>query len=169
MHILDTERLVLRTIEADDAPFYMTVLNDPDFITFIGDRGVRTLAASRDAIAAGPVQMQANLGHSIYLVALREGGTPIGMCGLIKRDALDDVDLGYAFLPAWRGQGYAFEAAAACVRHARDALGFSRLAAITSPDNTVSGALLEKLGMRFKKLIYIRPDESATRFYEMVL
>lgn len=171
MNILATARLSLRTVTPDDAPFYLALLNDPDFIANIGDRAVRTLAAARDAIAAGPVQMQASLGHSLYLVQLRGAAgaaTPIGMCGLIKRDILDDVDIGYAFMPAYRGQGYAFEAASACVAHARS-LGLARLLAITSPDNVASNRLLEKLGMRFEKLIYYRLDHSATRLYRMEL
>ena len=167
MLIVRTARLALRTIEPADAPFYLNLVNSPDFITHIGDRGIRTLETARQTIASGPVAMQATLGHSIYLVELKDSGVAIGMSGLIKRDTLDDVDLGYAFLPPYYGKGYAYEAAQAVVAHAR-ALGMLRLVAITSPGNTASNALLEKLGMRFEKLLYLKPDEP-TRLYGMAL
>src|SRR3954464_10975804 len=109
MHIIETGRLRLRAITCDDASFYLELLNDPAFIEHIGDRGVRTLDDARRAVEVGPAAMQELRGHSLYLVELKEGGAPIGMCGLIKRDTLDDVDLGYAFLPQYRGRGYAFE------------------------------------------------------------
>ena len=105
MDILETERLRLRTLALDDAPFYLEVVNDPAFIEYIGDRGIRTLDAARKAIAEGPVAMQAALGHSLCLVELKQDGAPIGMCGLIKRDTLPEVDIGYAFLPAVRWPG----------------------------------------------------------------
>jgi RimJ/RimL family protein N-acetyltransferase len=169
MVILQTARLSLRTVEEADAPFYLNLLNTREFIENIGDRGIRTLAAARDAIANGPVAMQAALGHSIYLVELKDSGVAIGMCGLIKRDTLDDVDLGYAFLPPYFGQGYGHEAAAAVLEHARGALGMTRLVAITSPGNIASIALLEKLGMRFEKLVHLHPEDTGTRLYSIDL
>lgn len=169
MQVLDTARLSLRTVELDDAPFYLELVNTPDFIKYIGDRGIGSLQAARDAIASGPMAMQSARGHSIYLVAARAGGTPIGMAGLIKRDMLDDVDLGYAYLPRYFGQGYAFEAGAALVPHARDQLGLKRLVAITSADNVGSNALLRKLGMRFEQVIYTSPADPGTRLYGMAL
>jgi RimJ/RimL family protein N-acetyltransferase len=169
MRILETERLALRTIEESDAPFYLNLLNTREFKENIGDRGVRTLAAAREAIAGGPVAMQAALGHSIYLVELKGSGVAIGMCGLIKRVTLDDVDLGYAFLPPYFGQGYGLEAAAAVVEHARNALHMRRLVAITSPGNIASIALLSKVGMRLEKLVHLHPDDTGTRLYSMDL
>ena len=169
MRILETERLALRTIEESDAPFYLNLLNTRQFKDNIGDRGVRTLAAARDSIAGGPVAMQAALGHSIYLVELKESGAAIGMCGLIKRVTLDDVDLGYAFLPQYFGQGYGLEAAAAVVEHARNVLHMRRLVAITSPGNVASIALLTKVGMRLEKLVHLHPDDTGTRLYAMDL
>lgn len=169
MKILETARLSLRTVEVEDAPFYLNLLNDPAFIAHIGDREVRTLAQARGAIIEGPVAMQAALGFSLYLVELKDSGVAIGMSGLIKRDTLPEVDIGYAFMPAYRGKGYAYEAAAAVLEHARTRIGLRRLLAITSLENTASQGLLDKLGMRFDKLVYLRPDGSATRLYQMDL
>ena len=168
MPILQTARLALRTIGEDDAPFYLELVNTPQFIANIGDRGIRNLEAAREAIASGPVAMQTALGHSIYLVALNEGGTAIGMCGLIKRESLADVDLGYAFLPPYFGQGYASEAALGVVAHARR-LGIRRLAAIVSPGNAASSALLAKVGMRERGVVYLSPQDSGMLLYGMDL
>jgi RimJ/RimL family protein N-acetyltransferase len=165
MNILETERLRLRTVEADDAPFYLRLLNDPSFIDNIGDRGIRTLEAARDAIANGPVLMQATLGHSIYLVELKETGEPAGMCGLIKRETLADVDIGYAFLPQHGGKGYAYEAGAAVLLHARRDVGLKRVVAIVSPNNAASNGLLRKLGLRLDKLVYLTADDPGTNLY----
>lgn len=169
MNILETERLLLRTVEVEDAPFYLNLVNDAAFIANIGDRGIRNLAAAREAIANGPVKMQATLGHSIYLVQLKASGVAVGMSGLIKRDTLDDVDIGYAFLPPYRGQGYALEAARAVVEYARGTMQLPRLLAITSPENNASNALLEKIGMRFDKMVYLTPEDTGTRLYRMTL
>ena len=164
MKILDTERLQLRTITLDDAPFYLELVNDPAFIEYIGDRGIRTLEAAREAIANGPIPMQVTLGHSLYVVELKAGHTPIGMCGLIKRDTLKEVDIGYAFLPQYRGQGYAYEAAAAVFAYA-PTIGLKRLLAIASPSNAGSISLLCKLGLRFQGLTHLTPDDPGTNLY----
>ncbi len=164
MHILDTERLRLRTIDQSDAPFYLALLNSEPFIANIGDRGIRTLAAAREAIAAGPMAMQAARGHSIYLVELKATGEPIGMAGLIKRDTLPDVDLGYGLLPAYFGRGYAGEAARALLLHARDVLGLRRLLAITSLHNDASHALLLNIGMHCEGVVTLAADDRARRY-----
>jgi RimJ/RimL family protein N-acetyltransferase len=164
MEILETERLRLRTLTLDDAPFYLEVVNVPAFIEYIGDRGIRTVDAARKAIAEGPVAMQAALGHSLYLVELKQDGAPIGMCGLIKRDTLPDVDIGYAFLPQFGGKGYATEAAAAVLAYA-PSIGIRRVLAITSPGNAGSNAVLKKIGMRFEELVHLTPEDTGTMLH----
>jgi RimJ/RimL family protein N-acetyltransferase len=162
-HVLDTERLRLRTLTLDDAGFYRQVVNVPAFIEYIGDRGIRTLPAARQAIVDGPMAMQRALGHSLCLVELKDG-TPIGMCGLIKRDTLADVDIGYAFMPQYGGQGYATEAAAGVLAQAAS-LGIRRVLAITSPGNAASKAVLGKIGMGFEKIVYLAPGDPGTLLY----
>ncbi len=164
MHILDTERLRLRTLAPEDAPFYLAVVNTQGFIEFIGDRGIRTVDAAREAIAGGPVAMQAALGHSLYLVERKEDGAPIGMCGLIKRETLTEVDIGYAFMPQFGGKGYATEAAAGTLAYART-IGIRRLLAITSPGNEASNAVLRKIGMRFQDMVHLTPEDTGTLLY----
>lgn len=165
MHILDSARLRLRTLEAGDAGFYLELVNDPSWLRYIGDKDVRTLEAARAAILQGPCAMQLRLGHSLYLVERSGDGVPLGLCGLIKRDSLPDVDIGYALRPVYWGQGYAHEAAAAVLAHARDVLRLPRLLGITSPDNIRSNQLLRKLGLRFIALTRLAPDDGGTNLY----
>ncbi len=164
MQILATARLSLRTVGFDDAPFYLDLLNQPSFLRYIGDKGVRTLEQARDAIRDGPMAMQAARGFSLYLVSRAQDGAALGLCGLIKRDALPDVDLGYAYLPQFAGLGYAREAAAAVVAHARDTLGLARLAAIVSPGNERSIRLLADLGFLYEKLTEVTPGDGVNLY-----
>ncbi len=169
MTILHSERLRLRCVDPGDAPFYLALLNDPAWIRNIGDRGVHTLEQARKAIADGPVAMYAKLGFSLYLVERAADRLPLGLCGLIKRDALAEVDIGYAFLPEHRGQGYAIEAARTVLAHARDTLGMRRLMAITSPDNVSSNQLLGKLGFRFDMLTVLAGEQRQSNLYSIDL
>ena len=152
MSRLDTKRLVIRPLADGDAAFIRELLNDEAFLHYIGDRGVRTEEDARAYIATGPLASYARHGFGLCAVALKDSGEPIGICGILKRDTLPEPDLGFAFLPAFRSKGYASEAAAVTVQHARDAPGLTRLLAITSQDNAVSIALLAKLGFRFDRL-----------------
>jgi RimJ/RimL family protein N-acetyltransferase len=158
MKVLETERLILRRLSADDGAFILGLLNDPAWLRFIGDKGVRNLEDARNYILTGPMDMYARLGFGLYLTERKSDAAPIGICGLIKRDTLEDVDIGFAFLPDFRRKGYAREAAAAVMEHARSAFGLRRLVAITSPDNEASIRLLEKLGLRFEAAVSLAGD-----------
>ena len=156
--VAETERLRLRRFTAEDAPFILELLNDPDFLRNIGDRGVRNDADARRYILDGPVASYERNGFGLYLVELPASGTPIGMCGLVRRDALPGPDIGFAFLPAWRSQGYGLEAARAVLRHAEEDCGLQRLLAIVSPGNTASRRLLERIGFRFEGMTRLAAD-----------
>jgi RimJ/RimL family protein N-acetyltransferase len=155
--VLETDRLALHRFSAEDAAFIVELLNDPSFLRYIGDKRVRTEADAVRYLEAGPLASYERLGFGLWRVGLRESGEPIGMCGLLKRDWLEDVDVGFAFLPRFWARGYAFEAASGVLNHARDALGLERVAAITSLDNEASMALLAKLGFRLESTA--RPSE----------
>jgi RimJ/RimL family protein N-acetyltransferase len=146
--VVDTARLTLRPLTPGDAPFIFGLVNDPDWIRFIGDRGVRDLEGARQYIVDGPMASYERHGFGLYCVTTRADDTPIGICGLIRRDALPAPDLGFAFLPAFRGAGYAAEAAAAMVRLAGEISGARQLFAVVQPDNARSLQLLERLGFR---------------------
>lgn len=164
MNILETERLTLRQFTADDAPFILELVNEPSFIQNIGDRGVRSLADAVRYIETGPIISYARNGFGLYLVQLKESGESIGMCGLIKRETLDDVDIGYAFLPKFWSKGYAVEAALAAKEQARN-LGLKRLVAIVDPANQGSIRVLEKLGMKFEKMIRLSADDIELKLF----
>lgn len=165
MQILTTARLRLRTMTGDDAAFYLALLNQSSYHRHIGDRGLRSVAAAREALAQGPCALQQRLGFSLYLVERRSDGAALGMCGLIKRDSLADVDLGYAMLDAHAGQGYLYEAAVAVRDHGRNALGLRRLLGVTGPDNGASNHILRKLGMQLTGSITLRPDDGRVNLY----
>lgn len=155
VQVLQTERLVLRHLRVSDAPFILRLLNEPSWIENIGDRGVRTLADAERYIETGPIEMYGRLGFGLYLVSLRNNEEPIGMCGLLKREALDDVDLGFALLPSFWGNGYAHESAAAVMSYGRSVLGLVRIVAIISPKNHASRRLLEKLGFTLDRTVHL--------------
>jgi RimJ/RimL family protein N-acetyltransferase len=156
--ILRTPRLELSELAAADAPFILVLLNEPSFIQNIGDRGVRTIDDARDYIGNGPAASYARHGFGLYRVGLRETGEAIGICGLLRRDALPDPDLGFAFLPAYWRHGYARESAEAVQRFARETLGIGRLLAITNPANQPSIRLLESLGFHFEAMTRLSAD-----------
>ncbi|MDQ0417207.1 RimJ/RimL family protein N-acetyltransferase [Croceifilum oryzae] len=162
MKILDTERLILRFQTTEDAEFILELVNDPSWLKFIGDRGVRTIEDAKNDILNGPIQMyKKKLGLGFLLVERKEDQAPIGICGLIKRESLEDIDIGFAFLPQYRGKGYAYEAAASVMAYGKDTLGLSRIVAITRQENHHSIKLLEKLGLQFEQLIQLpnNPEE----------
>jgi ribosomal-protein-alanine N-acetyltransferase len=159
MIVCETPRLRLRHLNGEDAAFVLELLNEPDFIRNIGDREVRTLDDARRYIQLGPVASYSQHGFGLFLVELRDCGVPIGICGLLKRDYLADVDVGFALRESFRGKGYAFEAASAVLHLGQQVLGLSRIVAITSPDNHASMSLLRRLGLEFERTIRI-PDQS---------
>ena len=165
MSLLETERLVLRRLSTDDAEFILELLNQPSFLRYIGDKEVRNIADAVRYIQTGPVASYERFGFGLYLVELKENGESIGMCGLLKRDSLPDVDVGFAFLPSYWSQGYAFESAAAVMNYGREVLGLRRIVAITSPDNDASIKLLEKIGLRFERMIKLSSDQPEVRLF----
>lgn len=148
MKVLETERLTLRWFDEGDAAFILALVNDPDWLTNIGDRNVHSLDDARRFIADRLAASYWDKGHGLWAMERREDGALVGMCGLIDRDTLPEIDVGYALAPAFRRQGYAREAASACLAYARDVLARPRVLAIVSPANAPSRALLESLGMR---------------------
>lgn len=163
--VIETDRLILRWLTTDDAPFILELVNDPDWLRYIGDKGVRNLDDARAYIQKGPMDMYARVGFGLFRVELKIDGTPIGMCGLIKRDTLPDIDIGFAYLPQFRAKGYAREAARATLGYGRDVVGLKRIIAITSPDNDASGRLLEAVGLRFERSFDISAEDRSVRLY----
>ncbi|MDT5294697.1 MAG: hypothetical protein QOJ76_1577 [Acidobacteriota bacterium] len=165
MIVLETERLILRRLSTDDAGFILELLNEPSFLRYIGDKGVRTIEDARRYILSGPVESYERNGFGLYLVELKDGELPVGISGLVKRNALEHPDVGFAFLPAYWSKGYAFEAASAVMAYAREALGLTRILAITTPDNEASAGLLIKLGLRLDRMIRLSEGEPQIKLF----
>lgn len=159
MKVLETERLILRRVVPEDDAFILDLLNQPSFIKFIGDRGVRDLEGARDYIETRFTKSYEDHGYGMYSMELKDGGKVIGLCGLVNRDTLPDPDIGFALLPEYWSKGYAREAAEIWLVHARDTLGLKRVLAITTRDNESSGKLLERLGLHYERLIMQGEEE----------
>lgn len=166
MEVVQTERLRLRWLDAGDAAFILELVNEPSWIRFIGDKSVKTIQGAQRYLSEGPMAMYAKFGFGLYMVELKATGEPLGICGLIKRESLPDVDLGFAFLPRFWGRRYAFESACAVMAYGRNALGLSRIVAIVSQDNHRSARLLEKLGFRLDGTVSLSPGGEELKLYE---
>jgi RimJ/RimL family protein N-acetyltransferase len=165
MTVLETDRLSLHKFVIEDAPFIYKLVNDPSWLRFIGDRGVHSLEDAQKYILNGPVSSYERFGFGLYLAKTKRNELPIGMCGLIKRDFMEDVDIGYAFLPEFWGLGYAQEAAAAVMEHGKRDFGLKRIVAVVSPGNVSSIKLLKKLGFKFEKMVRFPGDEEEIELY----
>jgi len=165
VNVLETERLNLRRLSIDDAGFILQLLNEPSFIRNIGDKGVQTVADARQYVLNGPVASYQRYGFGLYAVELKESGQTIGICGLVKRETLADVDIGFAFLPGYWSKGYAVESASAVKAYGLEALGLKRLVAITNPENAGSIRVLEKIGLKYQRLVQLSGDGPWIRLY----
>jgi len=166
---METERLRLRAVTVNDTELMLAVWNDPAFIRNVADRGIRTVEQAREAIEGGAQKLFEEHGYGPYCMSLKSDGSMIGICGLFKRENLEDPDIGFGVLPDFCGKGYAGEAAEAVVEHARNELGIDKLTAIVSPTNVPSISLIEKLGMKFERMITMPGDDNAICLYSMAL
>lgn len=157
--MLETSRLTLHKMTLGDAGLMLAIWNDPAFVRFVGDRGIRAVEEAEDAMRHGILRLYEDYGYGPYRVSLKDSGDAIGICGLFRRDGLDDPDIGYATLPEYCGKGYASEAGRAVIEHARTALGLERVIAIISPENAASIGLIGKLGFEFERMHRMPNDD----------
>ena len=165
MHVLETKRLTLRYFSYDDAEFIVRLLNEPAFIEYIGDKGVRTIEEANQYLLNGPMDSYEQYGYGLNMVELKETGKPIGMCGLVRRENLDDADIGYAFLEQHWSKGYARESAEAVLEHAQNTIGVDRIVAIVTPGNRSSTKLLEKIGLTFERMIQMSDGDEELELF----
>jgi RimJ/RimL family protein N-acetyltransferase len=163
--VLETNRLRLRLMSPDDADFILRLLNEPSFIQNIGDRGVRTLEDARAYISKGPIASYEKHGFGLWLVETKAPGEPIGICGLLKRDVLPDVDIGYALRPEFWAKGYALESASGVLTYARSTLGLKRVVAVVNANNQSSIRLLEKMGFEFERMVRLSADAPEIKLF----
>jgi [ribosomal protein S5]-alanine N-acetyltransferase len=165
MFIHETERFILRKFVLADAPFILELLNTPTSLQFIGDKGVKSLEDSENYLKNGSLKSYEEHGFGFYLVAEKLTQRPIGMCGFIKRQELENVDLGFAFLPDFIGKGFGYEIAQATLHYGKEVLKLGRIIAIVDPRNTASNALLQKLGFVFEKTILFGEKKTLLNLY----
>jgi ribosomal-protein-alanine N-acetyltransferase len=165
LKVLETDRLVLREFSPDDAPFMLRLLNEPSFLHFIGDRGVRNLEQARQYVVERILSSYERHGFGLYMVELADSQEAIGTCGLIKREGMKDVEIGFAFLPEFWSRGYAVESAQAVMDYARRDLDLERVVAIANPDNERSFRLLEKIGLRFERMIQLSEKDPEIKLF----
>ena len=165
MIILETNRLILREFNTDDAAFILILLNNPSWLQYIGDRNVKTMEDAHNYLLNGPMKSYQENGFGLSMAELKKSHIPIGMCGLIKREALENVDIGFALLPEFAGMGYALEIAAATMSYAKNSLGLKDIVAITSEDNTHSIRLLNKIGLSFERMVKLSEDEESLMLF----
>jgi len=166
---IETERLGLREMTQADAPFMLNLLNQPSFILNIGDRGVRTLEDARAYIDNRVIASYTSHGFGMYLVVVKATGEPAGICGLVKRDGLDDVDIGFAFVPEHWGKGYPVESAQAVKDYAANVVGLARLVAITAPTNWLSIRIVETIGFAFERMVRLTPEAAEVKLFSCSL
>lgn len=169
MMVCQTEKLCLRHITKSDSPFILELLNDASYIQSIRDSGVRTIPEAEDYILKTYSENYHRFGFGLFLVELKESQTPLGICGLVKRETLPDIDIGFAFLPRYWGKGYALNSSLAILDYARNNLKLHRVLAITSSHNLASIKVLQKLGMRFDRMIKLSPDQEELKFFVKIL
>lgn len=151
--ILETERLILRRMTLADAPLILELLTDPAFVRFVADRGLKSEADAATYITEKILPSFEKHGFGFYVAELKDTHEPVGMCGLIKRDTLDDVDIGFSIRRSHWRRGFGYEAANGVMKYARETLGLRRIVGIANPENANSIKLLEKLGLRFERQV----------------
>jgi [ribosomal protein S5]-alanine N-acetyltransferase len=165
--IFETNRLILRKFTIEDASFILELVNTPLWLQFIGQRNVHSLQDAILYLQNGPLRSYEIYGFGFYAVLLKKSNELIGMCGLIKRDSLENVDLGYAFLPTFSGQGFGFEAAAETLKYAFNIQKINKVLAIVDPQNDVSVKLLKKLGMKYVKMLQLSPTDIELMLFQV--
>lgn len=164
---LRTERLELTWLTLDDAPLMLAIWNDPAFMRYVGDRGVRTVEEAEASMRDGALQLYSTYGYGPFRVTRIEDAADMGICGLFRRDGLEEPDVGFALLPAYCGAGFGFEASRAVLDHARDSLGLPGVLAIVSNENDASIGLLEKLGLSFDGELRLPGEDTNVRRYRI--
>ena len=153
--VIQTERLILRKFTLNDADFMLELLNTPAWLRFIGDRNVRTIEEAEQYLLNGNIRSYQEYGFGFYVVVIKETQKSIGICGIVKREGLEDVDIGFAFFQQFMGNGYGYEAASAVLNYALNDLKIKRIIAIVDPENAVSISLIKKIGLQFEKMVQL--------------
>ena len=165
--LIETKRITLTELSERDTAFILRLVNEPSFLENIGDKGVRNEDDALKYLEDGPFASYAEHGFGLWRVGLKSSDVAIGISGLIKRDTLDHVDIGFAFLPEYWRQGFASEAGAAVLDAGRQQFGLATVVAITHPKNNGSIAVLERLGLTYQGLIHLGEGANTTKLFRV--
>ncbi len=165
MRLLTTSRIVLDIATKKDAAFLHTLMNEPSYIKNIGDRNIKTVSDAENFIKEKFLKSYKDNGYGYYIVKIKESQKSIGICGLVNRKELNFIDIGYALLPHFWNNGFAFEATKALYDFALKNFNIKTIVAITDPNNKKSIALIKKLGLTYKKNIRLPDDEIECQLY----
>lgn len=168
MTLIETDRLILRELDLDDAPFILELVNEPSWLENIGDKNVHSIADAQRYLNEGPLKSYQENGFGLYLAELKLKKYPVGLCGLVKREGLEHPDIGYALLPDFWGAGLASEAARATLEYAQGSLGIEQVLGITSMSNASSIRVLEKIGFRYDKEIALPEHGEPSRLFTLL-
>jgi RimJ/RimL family protein N-acetyltransferase len=149
--IFETERLLLRELKMSDAPFIFELVNTEGWLKNIGDRNVKTINDAESFLSSGPLKSYHENNFGMWLVIEKASKASIGLCGLINRPSLDDIDIGYALLPSYYKKGYAYESAQAVYNYGKEQLGINKIVGICNVDNAASIHILQKIGLQIEK------------------
>lgn len=166
-NIIETERLLLKPMSTDDSQLIFELYNSPNFIRFIGDRNIKTVDDAENYIKNKFLPQIEKLGYGNYLISRKEDGKKIGSVGIFERDGLDVHDIGFSFLPEFEGKGYGYESASKLMEVGFKEFGLKKISAITTKENISSQKLIEKLGLKFQKMVSLPNDEEELRYYEI--
>lgn len=169
MIIAQTQRLSISKITLEDAPFFLELVNTPNFKKYIGDKKLSTLIGVEEYLKAGILKSYEDHGFSYYKLRLHESDETLGIVGILKRDNLECPDIGFAMLPQFEGQGYGFESSKAMMQVAKDKFKIDKIAAITLEYNVNSINLITKLGLEFEKKVKPFADEEELLFFAKIL
>lgn len=164
--VFETERLILKPFDITDAAFLIKLLNSPKWLQYIGDRNVHTEEEAVAYIKERMISQLERLGFGNNLVIRKEDNMPMGACGLYERPGLPFVDIGFAFLSAYEGKGYGYEAASRLLQAGKEDFGLQKVCAICTKENSASQKLLNKLGLQFLKFIRMEAGKEEMMYYE---
>jgi RimJ/RimL family protein N-acetyltransferase len=169
MIIAETERLIISKVNLQDAPFFLELMNTPHWLKYIGDRNIKTEQDAEEHLKKGILKSYKDYGFGFYKLLLKEENNKIiGISGLVKREQLEDIDIGFGFLPEYEGKGFGYEAAVEIMNLAEHTLKFKRVLAITNPINKNSIKLLKKLGLTYKKNINPFNEDKELSLFEKI-
>lgn len=163
---ITTERLFLRPTNIEDSSFIFELMNTPKWIKNIGDRNIQSPLDAENYIKEKMIPQLEKLGYSNYTVIRKDDHVKLGSCGLYNREGIEGVDIGFAFLPQYEGKGYAYESANKLMALAFSEFNIKKVSGITIEENTASRKLLEKLGLKFSKIIRLPDDDVDLLLYE---